>query len=89
MATIASRLAHDERVQAAIYEEDQKHIRASAPRAIRSLSSLIENPGHRDHARGIAMVLAEQTLRRLSERSDENIERWAEQLSADLSVHRD
>lgn len=57
MATIASRLAHDERVLAAIHEEDQKHIRASAPRAIRALSSLIENPNSRDHARGIAMIL--------------------------------
>jgi hypothetical protein len=57
MATIASRLAHDERVLAALHEEDQKHIRASAPRAIRALSSLIEDPRSRDHARGIAMVL--------------------------------
>ena len=57
MATIASRLAHDERVLEAIREEDEKRIRASAPRAISALSSLIENPGHRDHARGIAMVL--------------------------------
>lgn len=57
MATIASRLAHDERILAAIYEEDQKHIRASAPRAIRALSHLIETPGHKDHARGVAMVL--------------------------------
>jgi hypothetical protein len=57
MATIASRLAHDERVLAAIHEEDQKHIRASAPRALRALSSLIENPSAKDHARGIAIVL--------------------------------
>lgn len=57
MAVLASRLAHDERVQAALAEEDRKHIRASAPRAIRALSSLIENPNSRDHARGIAMVL--------------------------------
>jgi phage terminase small subunit len=57
MATIASRLAHDERVLDAIREEDEKRIRASAPRAIRALSSLIENPASRDHARGIAMVL--------------------------------
>jgi hypothetical protein len=57
MATIASRLAHDERVLAAIREEDERHIRSSAPRAIRALSSLIETPSHRDHARGIAMVL--------------------------------
>ena len=57
MATIASRLSHDERVLAAIAEEDQKYIRSSAPRAIGALSRLIENPRHKDHARGIAMVL--------------------------------
>lgn len=57
MATIASRLAHDERVLAAIREEDEKRIRSSAPRAIAALSALIENPKSKDHARGIAMVL--------------------------------
>jgi phage terminase small subunit len=57
MATISSRLAHDERVLTAIHEEDQKRIRASAPRAIGALSRLIETPSHKDHARGIAMVL--------------------------------
>jgi hypothetical protein len=57
MATIASRLMHDERILAAIFEEDQKRIRASAPRAISALSRLVENPKHKDHARGIAMVL--------------------------------
>ncbi len=57
MATIASRLAHDERVLAAMREEDEKHIRSSAPRAIRALSHLIETPSHKDHARGIGMVL--------------------------------
>jgi hypothetical protein len=48
---------HDERVLEAIAEEDQKRIRASAPRAISALSRLVENPKHKDHARGIAMVL--------------------------------
>ena len=57
MATIASRLAHDERVLSAIREEDEKRIRSSAPRAIAALSHLIETPSHKDHARGIAMVL--------------------------------
>jgi hypothetical protein len=57
MATIASRLTHDQRVQEAFAEQDQLYIRASAPRAIRSLSALIENPNSKDHARGIAMVL--------------------------------
>ncbi|WP_063800387.1 hypothetical protein [Bradyrhizobium lablabi] len=57
MATIASRLMHDDRVLDAIREEDEKHIRASAPRAITALSRLIEDPRHKDHARGIGMVL--------------------------------
>jgi nucleotide-binding universal stress UspA family protein len=57
MATIASRLMHDERVLDAIREEDEKRIRASAPRAIRALSHLIETPTHRDHGRAIGMVL--------------------------------
>jgi phage terminase small subunit len=57
MATIASRLSHDERVLGAIAEEDQKYIRSSAPRAIGALARLIENPNAKDHARGIAMVL--------------------------------
>lgn len=57
MATIASRLAHDERVLAAIEEEDKKYIRSRAPRALSALGRLIEDPRHKDHARGIAMVL--------------------------------
>jgi hypothetical protein len=57
MATIASRLTHDPRVQEGFAEQDQLYIRASAPRAIRALSALIENPTSKDHARGIALVL--------------------------------
>lgn len=56
-SVIASRLAHDEKILSALHEEDQKRIRASAPRAIRALANLIEDPEHKDHARGIAMVL--------------------------------
>ena len=56
-SVIASRLAHDEKILAAIREEDEKRIRASAPRAINALTRLIENPEAKDHARGIAMVL--------------------------------
>jgi hypothetical protein len=57
MATIASRLLHDERVLEAIHEEDAARIRASAPRAIRALSQLIETPSSKDHVKGIQMVL--------------------------------
>ena len=56
-SVIAARFAHDEKVLAALHEEDQKRIRASAPRAIRALQHLIEDPEHKDHARGIGMVL--------------------------------
>jgi hypothetical protein len=56
-SVIASMLAHDTKILAALFEEDQKRIRASAPRAIRALQGLIEDPGHKDHARGIGMVL--------------------------------
>ena len=56
-SVIASRLSHDEKILAAMREEDEKRIRASAPRAITALSRLIENPDAKDHARGIAMVL--------------------------------
>jgi hypothetical protein len=56
-AAIGSRLAHDPQIQRALFEEDQKRIRAAAPRAVRALSALVENPEHRDHCRGIAMVL--------------------------------
>jgi phage terminase small subunit len=57
LATIACRLMKDERVLAAITEMDQKHIRGISPRAISALEQLIENPKHKDHARGIAMTL--------------------------------
>jgi phage terminase small subunit len=56
-SVIASCLAHDEKIQAAMREEDQKRIRASAPRAVRALSNLVEDPEHRDHCRAIGMVL--------------------------------
>ena len=56
-SVIASRLAHDDRILEAMREEDERRIRASAPRAIRALAHLIEDPDHKDHGRGIAMVL--------------------------------
>jgi hypothetical protein len=56
-SAIATRLAHDERILAALHEEDQKRIRASAPRAIRALQHVIETPDHRDHIRAVGMVL--------------------------------
>jgi hypothetical protein len=58
MANIASRLMRDERIVAAIAEEARKLLRGGAPDAVKALLNLVRNPEARDHARGIAMVLA-------------------------------
>jgi hypothetical protein len=55
MAKIAYRLAHDDRIIAAIAEESRKMLRVGAPQAV---AALVRDPKSRDHARGIAMVLA-------------------------------
>jgi hypothetical protein len=57
LARIASRLVRDDRMIAAIGEESRKIVRGGAPEAAKALIALVRNPEHRDHARGIAMVL--------------------------------
>jgi phage terminase small subunit len=66
MAKISSRLVHNEKVLAAINEEARKLLRAGGLEASKALIALLHNPEHKDHARGIAMVLA---------RTDPEIER--------------
>ena len=58
MARIASRLMRDDRMVAAIAEEARKIVRGGAPEAAKALLNLVRNSEHKDHARGIAMVLA-------------------------------
>lgn len=57
LSVIGSRLNTSDRIQAAIAEESQRRGRALAPAAVQALEKLIYSPEHRDHARGIAMVL--------------------------------
>jgi hypothetical protein len=57
MASIAHRLTHDERVIEAIREYSEGMLRFSSPAAIQALQKLVADPKHKDHARGIAMVL--------------------------------
>jgi hypothetical protein len=57
MARIASRCIRRDDVIAAIAEESRKLLRGGAPEAVRALQNLIRNPEHKDHARGIALVL--------------------------------
>jgi hypothetical protein len=58
MARIASRLMRDDRIIFAIAEESRKMLRGGAPDAVKALLSLVRNPDAKDHARGIAMILA-------------------------------
>jgi phage terminase small subunit len=66
MAKISSRLVRDEKVLAAINEEARKLLRAGGVEATKALLALVHDNTHKDHARGIAMVLA---------RTDPEIER--------------
>ena len=58
MSVIASRLMHDAKVIEALQEEDKRRIQACAPRAIRALELLVENPDHKGHERAIAEILS-------------------------------
>jgi hypothetical protein len=58
MARIASRLMRDDRMIAAIAQEARKLLRGGAPDAVKALLNLVRDPEAKDHARGIAMVLA-------------------------------
>ena len=58
MARIASRLIRDDRIISALAEEARKIVRGGAPEAAKALLNLVRDPTHRDHVRGIAMVMA-------------------------------
>jgi phage terminase small subunit len=57
MAVKASKLMHDHRVLAALAEEDKRRIKACAPRAVRALELLVEDPTHKGHERAISEIL--------------------------------
>lgn len=57
IASISSRLMHNERVLDALREYSENFIRGSSPAALQALRKLISTPGHKDHARGISMIL--------------------------------
>jgi phage terminase small subunit len=57
MAKIASRLMRDDRIVAAIAEETRKLVRAGAPEAVKALMNLVRDSEHKDHVRGIAMII--------------------------------
>jgi hypothetical protein len=58
LAKLAWKLSHDDRMIAAIAEVSRAIVRRAAPEAVNALLALIRDPKHRDHARGIAMIVA-------------------------------
>jgi hypothetical protein len=57
LSVIASRLAMQPAVQDALHEEAHRRFKMLPAAAIPALEQLLKSPGHRDHSRGIAMVL--------------------------------
>jgi len=57
MASIASRLCSDSRIQDAIQEESRKYVTTMGPAAVRALKNLISTPGHRDHGRAVGILM--------------------------------
>lgn len=57
MASIASRLMHDDRIIEATREHGEKFLKATVPAALRALEKLILTPAHKDHGRAVAAVV--------------------------------
>jgi hypothetical protein len=57
ISCISSRIFNDPRVQAAVREYGRTMVRSLAPAAVQAVRALIANSKHKDHARGIAMIL--------------------------------
>lgn len=57
MAKIAWRMAHDDRMIAAITEESRKYLRGSHPEAVAALLNMIRDDQHRDHGRAVLSLL--------------------------------
>jgi hypothetical protein len=58
VAKIAWRMAHDDRMIAAIAEESRKYLRAGHPKAVINLMAIASNPKHRDQMRAISEILS-------------------------------
>src|SRR5260370_12518834 len=58
MAKIAWRLANDDRMIAAIAELSRKIIRVGSTEAANAVLALLRDPKHKDHGRGLGMVLS-------------------------------
>jgi phage terminase small subunit len=57
MASIASRLCSDPKIQDAIQEESRKYVTTLGPMAVRALKHLLGTPAHKDHGRAVGILM--------------------------------
>jgi hypothetical protein len=57
MASIASRLCSDPKIQDAIQEESRKYVTTLGPTAVRALKNLLGRPAHKDHGRAVGILM--------------------------------
>jgi hypothetical protein len=57
LAKLAWRMAHDDRVIAAVASESRKYLRGSHPEAVAALQKLIRDPQARDHGRAVMAII--------------------------------
>jgi len=57
VAKAAWRLAHDDRMIAAIAEESRKYLRGAHPEAVNALLNMVRNDAHRDHGRAVLAII--------------------------------
>jgi hypothetical protein len=58
IAKLAWKVAHDDRMIAAIAEESRKYLRGGHPEAVTAVLAPVRNPGHRDHMRAVSEILS-------------------------------
>jgi hypothetical protein len=57
MASIASRLCSDPKIQDAIQEESRKYVTTLGPMAVRALKNLLGTAAHKDHGRAVGILM--------------------------------
>jgi hypothetical protein len=57
LAKLAWKLAHDDRMIAAVLEESRKHLRGAHPEAVNALHNMVRDSTHRDHGRAVLAIL--------------------------------
>jgi hypothetical protein len=57
LAKLAWKIAHDERMIAAVSAESKKYLRGAHPEAVAALLNMVRDDGHRDHGKAVLSLL--------------------------------